>query len=130
MTHPFFQKSLFLIKRLFFLLLFFTLLTSLTKNLLQLQSANKRLAQSKEKLAKEKENTANLENELKTVQSQLYIETQARNQLGLAKEGEVVLVLPEPEVLRKLSPRNRNQETTSLPDPNWKKWAKKFGFYQ
>ena len=129
MTHPFFQKSLFLLKRLFFLLLFFTLLTSLTKNLLQLQSANKRLAQSKEKLAKEKENAANLENELKIVQSQLYIETQGRNQLGLAKEGEVVLVLPEPEVLRKLSPRNRNEEAASLPDSNWKKWAKKFGLF-
>jgi hypothetical protein len=41
------------------------------------------------------------------------------------KEGEVIVVLPDEDILRKLAPLLPTEENT-LPEPNWKKWEKLF----
>ncbi len=55
-----------------------------------------------------------------------YRETQIREKLGLAREGEIVLVLPDPEVLRQLSPRVEMGETEKNSKPNWVLWWELF----
>ena len=62
---------------------------------------------------------------MEKVQSDIYIEKQMRDKLGLAKEEEVVIIMPDEEILRKLAPTYPEEEQT-LPDPNWKKWAQLF----
>src|SRR3990170_4508136 len=102
-----FQKFLF-----YFLLL--SLALSFYKNIGRVQEIKR--------MTKEKD----LEKKLEEVKSDDYIEKQIRDKLGLAKEGEIVVVLPPPEVVRKLAPKIEEQEDT-LPDPNWKKWFHLFG---
>ena len=43
----------------------------------------------------------------------------------MAKEGEIVVILPDPETVRKFAPSIYTEEEP-LPDPNWKKWLKLF----
>ncbi len=43
----------------------------------------------------------------------------------MAKEGEIIIVLPDEEILGTLAP-NLEEEEEALPDPNWKKWLKLF----
>jgi len=54
-----------------------------------------------------------------------FVEKEIRNRLGLVKESEIVVVLPEEEVLRSLAPKVP-EDIEILPDPNWKKWLKLF----
>lgn len=57
-----------------------------------------------------------------------FIEQQARDKLGLAQEGEVIVVLPPEEVLRSLAPKEEfvdsgfEQETR----PIWRQWVRLF----
>ena len=67
-----------------------------------------------------------LAEKIEFVKSQDFIELQARDKLGLAKEGEIVVVLPEEDVLRALSPRIESKIENLIPDPNWKQWLKLF----
>jgi cell division protein FtsB len=66
-----------------------------------------------------------LRESLDKIRSDAFIEKQIRDQLGLAKSGEIVLVLPEDDVVRNLVP-DRPKEEEELPDPVWKKWYKLF----
>src|SRR3990170_8487882 len=66
-----------------------------------------------------KENEA-LKNELKYKESNEFAEKEIRDKLGLAKEGETVVILPKDE----------NQQVTTdngqLTKPNWRKWRDLF----
>ena len=66
-----------------------------------------------------------MEQRLAEVKGEEYIEKQLRDNLGLAKEGEIVVVLPDEEILRKIAPSVPEEEDI-LPDPTWKKWLKLF----
>jgi len=73
-----------------------------------------------------------LENEQKTLQDQLsqaessqFIEKQLRDKLGMGKGGEVVLVLPDEQELKKLAPP-RAQHEEYVPKKNWEKWRELF----
>lgn len=85
----------------------------------------------KEKAKVEELKSANLklEEDLARVKSEEFIERQLRDKLGLAKPGEIVLVLPDAETLKKLAPKMEEEKET-LPDPPWRKWIQLFGFYQ
>lgn len=80
---------------------------------------------AEENLEKVAQENRDLETKLKEVKDDVYIEKQLRDKLGYAKEGEIVVVLPDEAILRKLAPPERREEET-LPDPNWKKWMKVF----
>lgn len=59
------------------------------------------------------------------IESDEFIEKEARERLGLAKEGETVVVLPEEEILKKLAPK---LEPDAFPEelPIWKRWVEIF----
>ncbi len=106
--------------------LFLSVLTfSLVKNIARIQGSGSRIDREQENVEELKEEQKELEERLKIVQSEEYVEKQLRDKLGLAKEGEIVIVLPEDDILRKLAPVYEEEEET-LPDPNWKKWLNLF----
>lgn len=79
----------------------------------------------KDKLVKIQKDNDKLTLEITNAQSASFIEKEVRDKLGLGKEGEAIVVLPDEEVLRELAPVIRVDEET-LPDPNWKKWMNLF----
>lgn len=79
----------------------------------------------REKLAKIEADNTKLANDLALAQSPNFIEREVRNKLGLAREGEAVVVLPDSDTLKKLAPQIPTQ-TETLPDPIWRKWLKLF----
>jgi len=66
-----------------------------------------------------------LEMQINETRTEEYIETELRQKLGLTRENEIVIILPEDEVVRRFAP-NQELYTEELPDPNWKKWVKLF----
>ena len=102
------------------------LIISLSRSVLRLKRARSRVAEAEIALEEVSERNNELKRQKQVVESEFFIEKQLRDNFGLAKEGEIVLVLPEHEILRRLSPRVENEEQNTLPDPNWKKWANLF----
>jgi len=98
---------------------------SFVKNLSKINEAKKRVERARQRVEKLKEDNKKLDEELAGMQKDEFLERQLRDKLGLVKEGEIVLVLPDPETLRKLVP-DIPQEEETLPDPVWKKWLKLF----
>jgi len=98
---------------------------SLFKNILKINEAKNRIQKEKEKVIKLEQEGRILEEELKKMQGNEYLETQLRDKLGLAKKGESVVILPDSETLKKLVPEIPD-EKDYLPDPPYKKWLKIF----
>ncbi len=107
------------------LVLFLILLSSLTKSLKKLKEGENQISKNEIKLEKIRQENERLSSQLKIVQSDEYLEKQLRDKLGLAKEGEIVLVLPEASVVKKLSPQIPEEEEVK-PKPNWQKWLELF----
>ena len=102
-------------------------MVSLVRNIVKINNVNQSIKDEEEKVEKIRQENAELKAKLEILRSDEYQEKQLRDKLGLAKEGELIVVLPEDEVLRNLAPKHVEEEET-LPDPNWKKWAHLFGF--
>lgn len=77
------------------------------------------------RLAKLRKENEDLKKKAEEAGKDIFFEKEARNKLGLGKEGEIIVVLPDDETLKKLAPK-REEEEDVLPDPNWKKWMKLF----
>ena len=101
------------------------LLVSTIRNIGRVRSINSAVQDEKNKVEKMKEENAALEVQIAQTQGSAFIEKQIRDKLGLAKEGEAIVVLPDAEILKKLAPQ-MPVEQDSLPDPNWRKWLKLF----
>lgn len=86
--------------------------------------AGERLTQAVDRLHQVEVKNTELKNQLKEVASKEYIEKQARDKLGLAKEGEVVVVIPEEKIKQVLglSKDEKNEEKL----PNWLGWLRLF----
>ena len=110
-----------------YLLIFIFLLmfASLIRNILRVVESNKRIEKAQDRVEKLKGENEKLEEKLAVTRSEGYIEKQLRDKLGLAKEGEIVIVLPDEKILETFAPSLEEEEET-LPDPNWKKWLKMF----
>jgi cell division protein FtsB len=110
-----------------YLLIFIFLLmfASLIRNILRVVESNKRIGKAQDQVEKLKKENEGLEEKLAVTRSEGYIEKQLRDKLGLAKEGEIVIVLPDEKILETFAPSLEEEEET-LPDPNWKKWLKMF----
>lgn len=68
-----------------------------------------------------------LQQELQLTEGDYFVEKEARNKLGLVKSNETVLVLPDEETLKKLSPiKDKVEDEYKLPDATWKKWLELF----
>ena len=88
-------------------------------NLVRLYKAGGRLTEEEKKLTEvQKENQA-LKDRLAEVQTPEFLEREAREKLGMGKEGEVVVVIP-PEELQAAN----KQQTDKKQEPNWIKWRK------
>jgi len=98
---------------------------SLFRNILKVNEAKNRVQREKERVVKLEQEGRILEEELKKMQGNEYLETQLRDKLGLAKKGESVVILPDSETLKKLVPEIPD-EKDYLPDPPYKKWLKIF----
>lgn len=63
-----------------------------------------------------------LKEKLEYVKSSEFVEKEARDRLNMAKEDEVIVVLPE-----ELETRDWRLETSSEEDlPNWQRWLRLF----
>lgn len=109
----------------FLILVSLVLILSLARNILKIRKADKRIEEAGEKVEGLRLESEKLKEEVESLKSEEYREKQLRDKLGLAKEGEITLVLPEKSILGKLAPRFPEEEE-ALPDPNWKKWYKLF----
>jgi cell division protein FtsB len=88
--------------------------------------SSERIDKARLNLERVKKENSELKSALGLIKSDLYIEKQARDKLGLAKENEVVLVLPSEEIVKSFSTKREVEEGFELPDPNWEQWLKLF----
>jgi cell division protein FtsB len=98
---------------------------SVFRNLGRSSQIKDQIQAEKAKLAKIQAENDTLLSELAQAQNPNFIEKEIRNKLGLGREGEATVVLPDTETLKKLAPKIPSQVDT-LPDPNWIKWKKLF----
>ncbi len=82
----------------------------------------------KEKIVENlKEENEDIEKRIEELGSDLYIERQLRDNLGMAKEGEVVVILPDDEELTRLV-SDFGLEKRQEEKPVWQKWLEVFNF--
>jgi cell division protein FtsB len=98
---------------------------SLVRNIVSFTKSQQALKKEEVLIAELEREVASLEGQVKLVNTQDFVEKVARDKLGLAKEGETVVVLPEDEVLARLAPQIPDSEDF-LPEPNWQKWMNLF----
>lgn len=115
-------------KRLPFSILLYTvlclfLLLSLYHNLSALFESKNELNNANSKLEEAAETLRQNEAKLKNIGTSTYVDQVARDTLGLSKPGELTLVIPSTEDLKKLSPRlfEKQKEVLQVP-PTYKKW--------
>lgn len=105
--------------------IFLILVSSLIKSLKRINEGKALVRRNEAKLEKIQKENERLEEQLKIIQSDEFVEKQLRNKLGLVKEGEIVVVLPEADIVKKLSPIIPEEEEVK-PKPNWQKWIELF----
>lgn len=99
---------------------------SITRSVVRIISAQKQVEDARQELAEEVKKQQSLERQLADMQGLQFKEKEARDKLGLAKPNEVVIIMPDEDVLRRLSPRVQKGEPEELPSPNWERWLKLF----
>ncbi len=107
------------------IVVFAILASSMLKSLKRIREGDILIEKTKSRLEKINEENKKLSEQLQITESEDFIEKQLRDKLGLAKEGEIILVLPEPEIVKKLAPVLPKDEEAKL-KPNWKKWLELF----
>ena len=101
------------------------LMLSLLGSISRLKEVGSNIDKEKERINKLKTEQEELRKNLEFAQSEEFIEKQLRDKLGLAKDGEIVVILPDSETVKKFAPRMDEEEKILL-IPNWKKWMKLF----
>ncbi len=101
------------------------LFISLIGNVVSIRRAQYKITEAELRVEKLKNEHEELSAQLESVENDEYIEAQLRDKLGMAKEGEVVLIMPSDDIVRRLAPSQEEYEPV-LPDPNWKKWLNLF----
>lgn len=102
-------------------LLTFSLFGSISK----IREVNTKIEKESQILEELKKDNEALQKEVQKTQTEEFIEKQLRDKLGMAREGEIVVVLPDAETVKKFAPLLEKDEDLP-PDPNWKKWLKLF----
>jgi cell division protein FtsB len=100
-------------------------LLSLFRNITETQDSVKTIEKRQAEADLLEQKNKDLRKQLEKVESPEFEEKQIRDQLGLARPGEILLVLPEADVLKSLVP-SLPVEEEELPDPTWKKWFNLF----
>ncbi|MCX7928747.1 MAG: hypothetical protein N2558_03635 [Patescibacteria group bacterium] len=105
-----------------FLLLF---LSSFFKTLFQYFSAINIVSKYEQKVQVELDKQSEIKEKLKETDDFYFAEKMLRDKLGMARQGEIVVVLPSEDELRKIVPRlydDVKEEKVS----NWEMWLKIF----
>lgn len=97
------------------------LIVSLARNITRTIDVQKRIEKKEQEIQKLEDRNKELKSDLRVLTSDEFTERQLRDKLGLVKEGEYVIVLPDEEVLRTLVPEKK-EEPEALPLPTWEKW--------
>jgi cell division protein FtsB len=101
------------------------LAVSVFRNLNKVSSIKKQVEAERQKVEKMRAENAELQAKITEAQGMEYIDKQMHDELGLSKDGEVVVVLPEESVVRSFAPPV-STDVETLPEPNWMKWKKLF----
>lgn len=101
------------------------LLVSTVKNVNRVIGIREQVREEQERVEKMQADNAKLQVQIAEAQGSDFIEKQIRDKLGLSKEGEAIVVLPDESIVRSFAPTITTSEE-ALPDPNWKKWLKLF----
>lgn len=111
------KKNLLLVLAIFIMMI---LVSNSVKKIITFRGTSVLVQEEEQKLAKLKLENENLKRDLEYKQSEKFVEGEIRNKLGLAKEGEEIVVVPGKE--SDLKQEANNKKTL----PNWKKWQKLF----
>ncbi len=99
------------------------LVAGLARQVLTTIQNSQRLSSAQDRLKAVDDENARLGQEIKKLSSDQYVEEQARNQLGLAKPGETIVVIPSDQ-------NHKNQGKAKLEPtgdlPNWYLWWRLF----
>ncbi len=101
------------------------LVVSTIKNVNRVIAIRNQVSQEKAKVEKMRVENKELQDQILEAQSQEFIDKQIRDRLGLIKDGETIVVLPDEEIVKSMAPNMEMEEKIFL-DPNWKKWMKLF----
>ena len=107
------------------LVFLFVLAVSFLQNISKLRLAREIIKSEKDTNDEIAEQVLELQEELGEARSDEFLEEQLRDGLGMAKRGEVVLVMPEEEYIKSLvslSPDSSEEQAR----PNWQKWIEVF----
>ena len=107
------------------IIIFLILISSSLKSIKRIRQGDILIEKTKIRLQKIDGENEKLKVQLQNTETNEFIEKQLRNKLGLIREGEIMIVLPEPDIVRKLSPQIP-KEIDAKPKPNWQKWLELF----
>lgn len=108
-----------------FIFLVILLTLSLVRSISKIKQAKEKIQEKEARIEKLRKENIEAEKRLEEVISQAYIEKQLRDSLGFAKEGEIVVVLPDEEIIKSIAPHFETKEDILL-EPNWKQWLNLF----
>lgn len=100
------------------------LIVSFSRDLWRLAQKEGEIQKANSRLEKLENQNQELEQKAKEVQTPEFVEKEAREKLGLAKEGETVVILPEN--FDRIAKINQSLNNSSLDLPNWERWWKLF----
>lgn len=115
---PWFRKFLSLV----FLGLTLLVILAFWSNFLRLKEAERKIEEKRKYLEDLEKENKSIEKRLKEITSGDYIEKQLRDNLAMAKKGEIVVILPDEETLRSLVPKIDYEKNDSSSLPNFRKW--------
>ena len=84
------------------------------------------MGETRQQLEAAKAENRRLQTKLEEVQTDEFVEKEAREKLGYGREGETVLILPKQDNAQgPVMPAGRQVLSTQEPEiPNWRKWWK------
>ncbi len=107
--------------KIFFFLLGVFLVVNLSRSIIDLWQKGGLLDKEEERYAKARLENEELTKQYEQIQTPEYIEKEARDKLGLGREGEVVVVLPpnKDQSTDQLSNKVKDNEVKAV----WRKWV-------
>lgn len=101
------------------------LVISLSRQLFSLWQAGGRIEKIRKRVEEAREENERLKRKLSFVQSEEFLEREARNKLNLAKPEETIVVVPQ-EVIKMEVERAQKEKERRVEIPNWRRWYKAF----
>lgn len=105
---------------------FFYTLWSLTKNLIEFTQLDERLIAAQKEVSILEQEKARLQAEVEEVNTPFYEENSIRNQLGLVKPGETVVIIPDDSLEYSNQPELSHETTIVSAKPIWQQWLMLF----